>query len=131
MIIYPKIFLAAALVFSAPTMAQDYLGNHLDTMREHNLRLHQQQRPRTQQRTPSTRTETPRGKRQAMSRGAEARARAEGNRLMNSHKPRLQREHRQRVQRDGKAAADRWLQQEAFRLGEQIGRQMRAKYAGQ
>lgn len=37
--------LLAALAAVGPAAAQDYLGAHLDTMREHNLRQHQQKRP--------------------------------------------------------------------------------------
>ena len=35
--------LLGAMATAGPASAQDYLGIHLDTMREHNLRLHQQQ----------------------------------------------------------------------------------------
>lgn len=65
-----------------------------------------------------------------MSAKAERQARAEGERIMESHRPRLEREHRRRVARDGKASADRWLKQEAYAIGAQVGRQMAKKYAG-
>ncbi|MCO5140868.1 MULTISPECIES: hypothetical protein [unclassified Shinella] len=67
----------------------------------------------------------------SMSAKAERQARAEGQRIMDSHRPRLEREYRRRVARDGKASAERWLKKEAFALGARVGRQMKEKYAGQ
>jgi vacuolar-type H+-ATPase subunit H len=66
-----------------------------------------------------------------MSAKAERQARAEGQRIMDSHRPRLEREYRRRVARDGKASAERWLKNESFAIGARVGRQMKEKYAGQ
>lgn len=118
--------LLAAATVAAPATAQDYLGIHLDTMLEHNLRQHQQQHaddgPDAEQ--PASRSGT-------MSPAAEARARAEGARIMEQHRRELEPRYRMRVERDGKAEADDWLARESRRLGIQTGRQMRAKYSGQ
>jgi vacuolar-type H+-ATPase subunit H len=62
---------------------------------------------------------------------AERQARAEGQRIMESYRPRLEREYRRRVARDGKASAERWLKKESFVIGARVGRQMKEKYAGQ
>lgn len=67
----------------------------------------------------------------SMSAKAERQARAEGQRIMDSHRPRLEREFRRRVARDGKASAERWLKKESFALGARVGRQMKEKYACQ
>ncbi len=66
-----------------------------------------------------------------MSAKAERQARAEGQRIMDSHRPRLEREYRRRVARDGKASAERWLKNESFAIGARVGRQMKEKYADQ
>ena len=120
------VVLLAAATVAAPATAQDYLGIHLDTMLEHNLRQHQQQHaddgPDAEQ--PASRSGT-------MSPAAEARARAEGARIMEQHRRELEPRYRMRVERDGKAEADAWLATESRRLGIQTGRQMREKYSGQ
>lgn len=67
----------------------------------------------------------------SMSAKAERQARAEGQSIMDSHRPRLEREYRRRVARDGKASAERWLKKESFAIGARVGRQMKEKYAGQ
>ncbi|AUM75786.1 hypothetical protein [Paracoccus jeotgali] len=120
------VVLLAAATVAAPATAQDYLGIHLDTMLEHNLRQHQQQHaddgPDAKQ--PASRSST-------ISPAAEARARAEGARIMEQHRRELEPRYRMRVERDGKAEADAWLARESRRLGIETGRQMRAKYLGQ
>ena len=120
--------LLAAATVATPATAQDYLGIHLDTMLEHNLRQHQQQHaddgPDAEQPARRSRSGT-------MSPAAEARARAEGARIMEQHRRELEPRYRMRVERDGKAEADAWLARESRRLGIQTGRQMRAKYSGQ
>lgn len=120
--------LLAAVTVTGPAPAQDYLGAHLDTMLEHNLRQHQQKRPHD-----GSAAEQPRkGSRSGtMSPEAEARARAEGARIMEQHRRELEPRYRMRVERDGKAAADAWLAREARQLGIRTGRQMREKYSGQ
>jgi len=123
-----SVALLAAVTVAGPATAQDYLGIHLDTMREHNLRQHQQQHanngPDAEQPARKSRSGT-------MSPAAEARARAEGARIMEQHRRELEPRYRMRVERDGKADADAWLSAEARRLGSQTGRQMREKYSGQ
>lgn len=120
--------LLAALAVVGPAAAQDYLGAHLDTMREHNLRQHQQRHahdgPAAEQPGKGSRSGT-------MSPEAEARARAEGARIMEQHRRDLEPRYRMRVERDGQAAADAWLAREARQLGIRTGRQMREKYSGQ
>lgn len=44
----------ASLGFAAPAVAQDWLGTHLDTQREENMRRHQQEQARTSNK-PATR----------------------------------------------------------------------------
>lgn len=83
---------------------------------------------------PKVETQKKRKSRQSnrtMSAKAERQARAEGQRIMDSHRPRLEREYRRRVARDGKASAERWLKNESFAIGARVGRQMKEKYAGQ
>lgn len=122
------LILLGAMATAGPAAAQDYLGIHLDTMREHNLRLHQQQNasPGRTGKSPASKPKS--GK---MSPQAEARARAEGARIMEEHKRQLAPRYRMRVERDGKPSADRWLAEESRRLGIETGRKMRAKYSGQ
>jgi len=120
--------LLSALTVSRPSSAQDYLGIHLDTMLEHNLRQHQQQNAARDTTPKPSATPSRSG---TMSSEAEARARAEGARIMEQHKRDLERRYRMRVERDGKAEADAWLAREARRLGIETGRKMRAKYVGQ
>ncbi|MDO5369627.1 hypothetical protein [Paracoccus sp. (in: a-proteobacteria)] len=120
--------LLAALTLAAPATAQDYLGIHLDTMLEQNLRTHQQQQASPRE-SPAPRQGKSRPG--AMSPAAEARARAEGARIMQEHRRQLEPRYRMRVGRDGKAAADAWLATEARRFGIETGRAMRKKYSGQ
>lgn len=40
-----SLLIAASCVLAAPVAAQDYLGTHLDTVREETMRRHQQQQP--------------------------------------------------------------------------------------
>lgn len=120
--------LLAAVTVAVPAAAQDYLGIHLDTMREHNLRQHQQRRAND---GPAAEQPARRPKPGTMSPGAEARARAEGARIMEQHRRELEPRYRMRVERDGKRDADAWLAAESRRLGIQTGRQMREKYSGQ
>lgn len=120
--------LLTAVAVAGPAPAQDYLGIHLDTMLEHNLRQHQQQHANDD---PVPERPASRSRSGAMSPAAEARARAEGARIMEQHRRELEPRYRMRVERDGKAEADAWLAAESRRLGIQTGRQMRKKYSGQ
>lgn len=120
--------LLAAVTVAVPATAQDYLGIHLDTMREHNLRQHQQRHAND---GPAAEQPARRSRSGTMSPAAEARARAEGARIMEQHRRELEPRYRMRVERDGKADADAWLAAESRRLGIQTGRQMREKYSGQ
>jgi hypothetical protein len=125
--------LAVALIATAGSSASamDWLSPHLESQRQQNIQRHQQEGARSRQKQ---QVERPSAKRPSqarpMSPRAEAQARAEGKKVMQSHRPRMEREHKRRVQRDGRASADRWLKAEAFALGERVGKQMRAKYAG-
>lgn len=118
----------AAVTVAAPAAAQDYLGIHLDTMLEHNLRQHQQQHAND---GPAAERPARQSRSGTMTPAAEARARAEGARIMEQHRRELEPRYRMRVERDGKADADAWLAAESRRLGVQTGREMRAKYSGQ
>lgn len=89
-------------VMTSPAGAQDYLGTHVDTVREETLRRHQQdmvtdRAGETKSRTSGTaapsRTKVSQADRQA----AWSRNKAE---------------YRRRMLRDGPAAADRWLDQQ-------------------
>ena len=120
--------LLVAMTASGPAPAQDYLGAHLDTMLEHNLRQHQQQHAHD---GPAAEQPRKRSKSGTMSPAAEARARAEGARIMERHRRELEPRYRMRIERDGKAEADAWLATESRRMGIQTGRQMREKYSGQ
>lgn len=120
--------LLAAVTVAGPAPAQDYLGLHLDTMLEHNLRQHQQHHANDDP-VPDEPARRPRAG--TMSPAAEARARAEGARIMEQHRRELEPRYRMRVERDGKADADAWLAAESRRLGIQTGRKMREKYSGQ
>lgn len=120
--------LLAAVTVAGLAMAQDYLGIHLDTMREHNMRQHQQRHAND---GPAAEQPPRRSRAGTMSPAAEVRARAEGARIMEQYRRELEPRYRMRVERDGKAEADAWLAAESRRLGIQTGRKMREKYSGQ
>ncbi|MCJ8151770.1 hypothetical protein [Shinella sedimenti] len=123
-----------AIALPSPSYAIDWLGNRIDSNLENNLRTHQQQGARQyhgrSKKNLNARRPLMQHNNRKMSAQAERQARAEGQRIMESHRPRLEREHRRRVAQDGKASADRWLKQEAYAIGVQVGRQMTRKYAG-
>lgn len=127
----PALLAGMMMALPAPALAIDWLGNRASSNIENNLRRHQQDGARQHnRRAEPNRQSKPSQTARTMSPRAEARARAESQRIMESHRPRLLREHRNRIQRDGKASADRWLKAEAYAIGERVGRQMTAKYAG-
>lgn len=47
------LLIAASCVLAAPVAAQDYLGTHLDTVREETMRRHQQQQAAASKSSPS------------------------------------------------------------------------------
>lgn len=131
--IVPSLALLAGLltVVPSPALAIDWLGIRTNQNLEDNLRRHQQDGARQQnRRVEQNRPAKPSQQSRSMSPRAEAQARAEGQRIMDGHRPRLDREYRQRVQRDGQRSADRWIKNESFAIGERVGRDMMAKYAG-
>lgn len=97
--------MAPGLATSA--LAQDYLGTHLETMLEHNLRQHQQQAANGTQNKKSSASPSA-----STPSAVEARAQ-----LRERHKRELEPRYWMRVERDGKAEADAWLAVEARRLG--------------
>ena len=130
---YPLLALSLLAFNPAPAFAIDWLGIQTQSNIENNLRRHQQEGARQHNRKRPAETQsrsTRQGQSHVMSAHAERQARAEGQRIMNSHRPRLEREYNRRVARNGKALADRWLKREFFKIGERVGRQMRAKYTG-
>jgi|GEM_PF-2640498 len=120
--------LLAAVTVAGLATTQDYLGIHLDTMLEHNLRQHQQQQAND---GPAAEQPAHRAKLGSRYPAEGARARAEGARIMEQHRRELEPRYRMRVERDGKRDANAWLAAESRRLGIQTGRQMREKYSGQ
>lgn len=90
------------VVMTSPAAAQDYLGTHLDTVREETMRRHQQDMvtDRPGETRSKARTATP-----AQARVSQADRQATWSRN--------KAEYRRRMLRDGPAAADRWLDQQA------------------
>lgn len=93
----------ALLVMASPARAQDYLGTHLDTIREETMRRHQQDM--VTDRTGETESRTTRASASQRSRVSQADRQAVWSRN--------KAEYRRRMLRDGPAAADRWLDQQA------------------
>ncbi len=92
----------AIIATTGPVAAQDYLGTHLDTVREETLRRHQQDmvtdRPGERRSKASRRTTSSRQVSQAERQAASSRNKAE---------------YRRRMLRDGPVAANRWLDEQA------------------
>ena len=83
------------------TSAQDYLGNHLETVRENNLRNHQNEMRKPHRTTPKPRAKTRPPERPV--------GQADRQRAWNLNAS----EYRQRMLQDGRPAADRWLDRQA------------------
>src|SRR3546814_14403918 len=92
----------ALLATTGPVAAQDYLGTHLDSVRDETLRRHQQDmvtdRPGERRSKAPPRTTPSRQVSQAERQAAFSRNKAE---------------YRRRMLRDGPAAANRWLDEQA------------------
>lgn len=91
------------LLMTSPAMAQDYLGTHLDNIRDDALRGHQQDMVTDRPGERRTRTGRPTTSSQARVSQADRQAAWARNKA----------EYRRRMVRDGPAAADRWLDRQA------------------
>ena len=130
------ILISVALAIPSPSLAIEGLespigpnpGNRTETTQPHSKH---QNKERIKPKLDTKKQPKTRQSNRSMSAKAERQARAEGQRIMDSHRPRLEREYRRRVARDGKTSAERWLKKESFAIGARVGRQMKEKYAGQ
>lgn len=93
----------ALLMVTAPVAAQDYLGTHLDTVREETMRRHQQDMSRDRPKETRSKEGTATGPASLADRQA----------VWSKNKA----EYRRKMLREGPAAADRWLDEQARASG--------------
>lgn len=104
------IALVASAALTTPVMAFD-AGGFAQRQHQHQL-LRQQTAPNN----PAARPPKPQGDKEARIRALQA-----------QHMERLRPKYERRVQRDGRQAADRWLRQEAYRLGREAARTVQSR----
>ena len=106
--------IAAVAATPLPAIGQDYLGTHLDTVREAHMRQHQQDMASGSNSNNSSARQRSRNSDSAKGAGCSASA------LPASARRQSEAEYAVRLVKDGKASADAWAQQQGRRFREKL-----------